>query len=697
MPLSSSSDSDGDGDDDREMLRRILAKTGTSAMEIPNDSDSDSSGSDVLGWFRQIQEKFSINSDGPDPFPVIKPLRSVAPSDSDDDDVMETMAAIHRRFDQYENDVMKDQDQIVMQETNTTVTDITSQQEITDILSKDLNCTHQLRNSSFTGLHQLVDISGDVPMKALTYSQFPKSAQNFVSALKKNRSCQRFIRRKLIEIEAKIEESKRLKERIKCLMDFQLSCKRKIGHIICQKKDPRVRLISMQKQRTSKAMKGESATKIPALCHGPPENSHVSKYKMVLKRFPLPFKKQHWSVVEKENLAKGLKQQYQEMLLLNSMNLESDLESSMNPDMMSAILSNDLEVTSEKIRSFLPLVNWDRLASMYVSGRSGLECESRWLNCEDPLINYSPWTILEDKKLLLIVQERGIYNWIDIAVMLGTRRTPFQCLARYQRSLNPHILNKNWTEDEDFMLRTAVEIFGEHNWQLVASNLEGRTGTQCSNRWLKTLNPERRKVGRWSVDEDKRLKVAVMLFGAKNWKKIARFAPGRTQVQCRERWLNCLDPSLKLEAWTTEEDDKLKAAIDEHGYSWSKVATCVPPRTDNQCMRRWKYLFPEEVSLLREARRLKKTVLISNFVDRESERPLIGPGDFSSLVSTPAECGNSSKGSKKRSREGAEREKQREVSRNKKSKKSRAKSRRCSEENMSGNNSLNSGEAPFTD
>lgn len=106
----------------------------------------------------------------------------------------------------------------------------------------------------------------------------------------------------------------------------------------------------------------------------------------------------------------------------------------------------------------------------------------RWLNCEDLLINHGVWTMLEDKKLLLIVQERGIYNWIDISVMLGTQRTPFQCLARYQRSLNPHILNKDWTEEEDNMLRTAVEIFGDKNWQLVASNLEGRTGTQCSNR-----------------------------------------------------------------------------------------------------------------------------------------------------------------------------------------------------------------------
>lgn len=56
----------------------------------------------------------------------------------------------------------------------------------------------------------------------------------------------------------------------------------------------------------------------------------------------------------------------------------SDLKSSMNPDLMSALLSNDLEVTPEKIRSFLPLVNWDRLASMYLTGRSGAECESRY-------------------------------------------------------------------------------------------------------------------------------------------------------------------------------------------------------------------------------------------------------------------------------------------------------------------------------
>jgi myb proto-oncogene protein len=37
----------------------------------------------------------------------------------------------------------------------------------------------------------------------------------------------------------------------------------------------------------------------------------------------------------------------------------------------------DLEITPEKIREFLPRVNWDQLASSYVAGRSGAECEAR--------------------------------------------------------------------------------------------------------------------------------------------------------------------------------------------------------------------------------------------------------------------------------------------------------------------------------
>jgi transcription factor MYB, plant len=92
---------------------------------------------------------------------------------------------------------------------------------------------------------------------ALAHSKnFPKSAQMLFEALKKNRSCQKFVRRKLIEIETKIEENKVLRDRVKCLMDFQLACKKKAGRVLAQKQDPRVRLISIERLKESR--EGES-------------------------------------------------------------------------------------------------------------------------------------------------------------------------------------------------------------------------------------------------------------------------------------------------------------------------------------------------------------------------------------------------------------------------------------------------------
>lgn len=92
--------------------------------------------------------------------------------------------------------------------------------------------------------------------KALTRTGFPKAALLLVDALKTNRACQKFIRRKMINTEAKIEENKDLRGRVKCLMDYQLSCRKSFGRILCQKEDPRVRLISSRKPsaRSAKVM-----------------------------------------------------------------------------------------------------------------------------------------------------------------------------------------------------------------------------------------------------------------------------------------------------------------------------------------------------------------------------------------------------------------------------------------------------------
>ncbi|KAK6153987.1 hypothetical protein DH2020_013626 [Rehmannia glutinosa] len=702
----SDADSDDGFDEDMEALKRACQITGKSPtdkqLQLPSttgaaasasassEADSDGEGEEDLQLVRSIQERFADPMDMEDEPLMMKPLCTLPPewSDSDDcDDDYETLRAIQRRFVAYnDGSKMDNMDDFLHRPVQVGATIIDSEKETsnsfverTNAREGFLNCvdtseptgkkSEACDDAGGTQPSDLVEWSepgtDDVAGLPLKTSHFPKSALAFVDAIKKNRSCQKLIRSKMMQMEARIEELDKLMERVKILKDFQVACKKRTGRALSQKKDARVQLISVPKLRANIKV---NEKKIPAVYKGPPENSHVVYYKEALATFAVNVSREKWSKEERENLVKGVKQQFQGMLLQRSVDLLShqhtvvslypitdstvlaggwhmggrwleegmakegccDANGSYDLSNVDSILESikDIDLTPEKIRLFLPKVNWEELAAMYVSGRSGAECQARFLNFEDPLINHNPWTAMEDKSLLHIVQQKGLSNWIDIAASLGTNRTPFQCLARYQRSLNASILKREWTKEEDNQLRTAVETYGESNWQVVASVMEGRTGTQCSNRWLKTLHPARKRVGKWTAEEDKRLKVAVALFGPKTWKKVARCVPGRTQVQCRERWVNCLDPSLNMAEWTEEEDSKLEVAIAEHGYCWSKVAACIPRRTDNQCWRRWKMLFPNEVPMLQAARKIQKAALISNFVDRESEKPALGPNDF---------------------------------------------------------------------
>ncbi|KAL6647082.1 hypothetical protein ACP70R_014519 [Stipagrostis hirtigluma subsp. patula] len=601
------------------------AAPATKAAGADDSSEDEEEEDDDLALVRSIRENLHLNKASPaSPLPdprgggssPPRPICVWPPSDTDDDDEddLETLRAIQRRFSHYHSGTSTASPKNTKPETSQGDLFANGPDEELDVQKQNAKGSNQ--------------------------RGFPKAALLLVDALKKNRACQKFIRRKMINIETKLEENKDLRDRVKCLMGYQLSCRKSVGKILCQKEDPRVRLISSRKP--SPQAEKNKYRKMPALFLGPAENPHVSNYKMVLKQFPLLLQKQPWSDAEKEKLVRGIKQQYQETLILDSMNNGSAIGDFNAVDMAYALTNaaGNFEVTPESLRSVLPLINWDKIAAMYLPGRSGAECESRWLNCDDPLINHSAWTAQEETRLLLIIQEKGMCNWINIAVTLGTHRTPFQCLSRYQRSLNPHILNKAWTKEEDLQLQAAMETFGD-NWQLVSASLDGRTGNQCSNRWRKTLHPKRTRVGRWLLDEDKRLMVSVKLIGPGNWSRIAQFIPGRTQSQCSERWRNVLDPDIDLGEWRPEEDSRLLAAVSEVGPCWSKIAgVVIPRRTDNMCLRRWKQICQDKLPTVKAANQIKKAILQSNFVDREKERPAIGPGDLMSLVHYNGdECG----------------------------------------------------------
>merc|ERR1719247_444860 len=49
--------------------------------------------------------------------------------------------------------------------------------------------------------------------------------------------------------------------------------------------------------------------------------------------------------------------------------------------------------------------------------------------------------------------------------------------------------SRPWTTEEDTLVRSLVEAHGTKRWSLIASNLTGRTGKQCRERWHNQLDP----------------------------------------------------------------------------------------------------------------------------------------------------------------------------------------------------------------
>jgi hypothetical protein len=196
----------------------------------------------------------------------------------------------------------------------------------------------------------------------------------------------------------------------------------------------------------------------------------------------------------------------------------------------------------------------------------------------------NPWSPAEDARLRQLVQQHGTENWDVIArQLLG--RTRYQCREHWD-SLNPDIVKGNWTLAEDETIRRWVRENGPENWDALAPQLPGRTGKQCKNRWNNNLNPSLVK-GDWAREEDDIITEWVQQYGEKYWAALARQLPGRIGMQCRDRWMNHLNPEVNQNPWTPEEDTILIRLHALYGNKWRIIASMMRGRTDNQVKNRW--------------------------------------------------------------------------------------------------------------
>ena len=95
---------------------------------------------------------------------------------------------------------------------------------------------------------------------------------------------------------------------------------------------------------------------------------------------------------------------------------------------------------------------------------------------------------------------------------------------------------------------------------------------------------------KFTVDEDNKLKSIICRLGTKDWNAVSRVMGTKNPRQCRERWRNYLNPTLKNEEWTLDEDIILVQKYKEYGSRWSKIAKFLRGRSVNSLRNRWQAL-----------------------------------------------------------------------------------------------------------
>ena len=233
---------------------------------------------------------------------------------------------------------------------------------------------------------------------------------------------------------------------------------------------------------------------------------------------------------------------------------------------------------------------WIVVASTCSATAASLEQPSTWKTTEeDAELTESVAREEADRAEVLEILGKGLGAFAELVPVQADAQCPQILANSLIPSGDPKIMDNKlgrWAEDaeptesiagEEADRAEVVEILGK-GLGAVAELVPVQADAQYPQILADSLIPSGsptitdNKLGRWTGEEDTKLIAAVAALeklGKKEWTEVAKLVPGRTNNQCRIRWIMQLDPSggpnVNMGSWSEEEYVELVGAVKSNG------------------------------------------------------------------------------------------------------------------------------------